>query len=107
MKESVLLQVRVPMRIVKELDRLIEAGIFRSRSEAVAESLRRLLLEYSTLVEEESFIVEMYLSGKLERNLSPDDTVEVSVEEAKENLAKFFGTADVDAILRRIRGGRT
>jgi len=105
MRESVLLQVRVPMRIVKELDKLIEAGIFRSRSEAVAESLRKLLLEYSTLVEGESFIVEAYLSGRLERDLGPNDTVEVSVEEAKENLVEFFGTADVDAILKRVRGG--
>jgi|GEM_PF-948672 len=106
MKESVLLQVRIPIRIIKKLDRLIEAGIFRSRSEAVAESLRRLLLEYSTLVDEESFIVERYLSGRLEKDLSPSDIVEVNVEEAKENLAKFFGTTDVDVILRRIRGGR-
>lgn len=41
MKKTVLLQVRVPEKIVKELDRLIELGVFKSRSEAIAESLRK------------------------------------------------------------------
>jgi len=106
MRKSVLLQVRIPERVMKDLNKLIEAGIFKSRSEAVTESLRRLLLEYSTLLNEESFTVEMYLSGKLERDLSPNDAIEINVKEAKENLANFFGTTDVDITLRRIRSER-
>lgn len=51
-------------------------------------------------------IVEMYLFGRLEKDLSHNDVVEVDLEEAKENLAKFFGTTNVDMILRGVRGGR-
>jgi len=48
----------------------------------------------------------MCLSGKLERDLGPSDTIEINIKEAKENLANFFGTTDIDIILRRIRGRR-
>jgi len=103
MKKTVLLQVRVPERIVKELDKLIELGVFRSRSEAIAESLRKLLLEYSKIVSEEELTIILYLLGKLKRDLGPRDIVEVDVAEARKNLRKFFGTDKVDEVLRKIR----
>jgi Arc/MetJ-type ribon-helix-helix transcriptional regulator len=37
----------VPETLVKELDKLVAAGYFKSRSEAVAEGIRRLLLAAS------------------------------------------------------------
>jgi Arc/MetJ-type ribon-helix-helix transcriptional regulator len=40
-KKNVLLQVRVPEDIVEELDQLVASGYFKSRSEAVAEGIRR------------------------------------------------------------------
>jgi len=107
MKKTILLQVRVPERIVKELDKLIELGIFKSRSEAVAESLRKLLLEYSKLASEEELTIVLYLLGRLKKDLSPKDTVEVDTVEAKKNLREFFGTDKVDEVLKKIRGGET
>jgi len=103
MKKTILLQVRVSEEIVKELDRLIELGIFRSRSEAVAESLRKLLLEYSRLATEEEFVITLYLLGKLKKDLGPSDVVEVNVDEARKNLRKFFGTDEVEKVLRKVR----
>ncbi len=103
-KKNILLQVRVSENIIEELDKLIELGIFRSRSEAVAESLRRLLLDYSLLLSREDLVIAAYRSGKLNRDLGPSDTIEIDIEKAKENLRKFFNTIELDEIIGRIRG---
>ncbi|MEM3995376.1 MAG: ribbon-helix-helix protein, CopG family [Thermofilum sp.] len=101
-RRGVLLQVRVPESMVAALDRLVEAGVFRSRSEAVAEGIRRVLSAYSVLGEGLS-LIERYVAGRAEKSLGPGSLVEVDVEEARRRIAAFFGTDDVSEVLRRLR----
>ena len=100
LKRSVLLQVRVPERVLFELDRLIEAGLFRSRSEAVVEGIRRLILAYS-LFDSTAFFVERYLSTRQVQEDVPEP--EIDVEEAKRRLIDHFGTANVGEVLGKMR----
>jgi transcriptional regulator, CopG family len=48
MKESklTLITVKIPMRILREVDELVAQGIFASRSEAIREALKLLLSHY-------------------------------------------------------------
>ncbi|RLG48796.1 MAG: CopG family transcriptional regulator, partial [Thermoproteota archaeon] len=39
-------QLRLPARLVRELDRLTEEGYYGSRTEAVADAIRHLLERY-------------------------------------------------------------
>ena len=110
MRKTRLLQVRLPERIVREVDKLIELGLFRSRGEVVAEALRRLIMDYSSLADDLSGVIELYLSGRLERDLKPKTRVEIDFEEARRRILDFFGTDDVDEVLEAVRrrrvGGR-
>ncbi len=106
MRKTRLLQVRLPERIVKEVDKLIELGLFRSRGEVVAEALRRLIMDYSSLADDLSSVIELYLSGRLERDLKPKTRVEVDIEEARRRILDFFGTDDVDEVLKAVRRRR-
>ena len=45
-----LVAFKVPRRLLELLDRLIDAGVFDSRSEAVREAVRRLVAEYIDLL---------------------------------------------------------
>ncbi|MCC6003111.1 MAG: hypothetical protein LM590_02085 [Thermofilum sp.] len=102
-KKGILLQVRVPEVVVKELDRLVAAGYFKSRSEAVAEGIRRLLLAYSGAAGGAGSLVRLYVEGALKRDLGPGDTFEINVEEARRRILKFFGTDSVNEVLRKTR----
>ena len=95
-----MLQVKVPEEMVAEIDKLVRIGLFRSRSEAVAEGVRRLLLAYSAL-SGEAMLVDAYISGRRVRG--PVSAPEVDEEEAKRRIAEFFGTDDVKKVLERMR----
>ncbi len=41
-----LIQVRIPLRLVRQLDRMTQEGLYTSRSEAILDSVRRLVLGY-------------------------------------------------------------
>lgn len=103
MRKTVLLQVRVPEAIVKELDKLVAAGYFKSRSEAVAEGIRRLLLAYSGVSSGIEAAIRLYAEGALERDLGPEEPFHVDVEEARKRVLEFFGTDDIDEIVRKLR----
>jgi Predicted transcriptional regulators containing the CopG/Arc/MetJ DNA-binding domain and a metal-binding domain len=48
MKESklTLISLKIPMALLKEVDELVEKGVFVSRSEAIREALKLLLSRY-------------------------------------------------------------
>lgn len=100
--KSVLLQVKVPENVIVALDRLIEAGVFRSRSEAVAEGIRRVLIAYSSLGGELS-LIDRYIAGSADKPLDPGSTIEVDVDEARRRIANFFETDEVSEVLRKLR----
>jgi Arc/MetJ-type ribon-helix-helix transcriptional regulator len=103
MRKTVLLQVRVPEAVVRELDRLVAAGYFKSRSEAVAEGIRRLLLAYSGAAGSVASLARLHAEGVLERDLDPGTPFEVDVEEARRHILEFFGTDSIDEVVRRMR----
>jgi Arc/MetJ-type ribon-helix-helix transcriptional regulator len=103
MRKTVLLQVRVPETVVKELDKLVAAGYFKSRSEAVAEGIRRLLLAYSGAAGSVASLARLYAEGVLERDLEPGTPFEIDVDEARRRILEFFGTDSVDEVMRKVR----
>ena len=98
-----LLQVRVPETMVKELDKLVAAGYFKSRSEAVAEGIRRLLLAYSGAAGSIASLARLYTEGALERDLEPGTPFEIDVDEARRRILEFFGTDSVDEVVKKVR----
>ena len=95
-----MLQVKVPERVVLELDKLVESGLFRTRSEAVVEGIRRLIATYS-LLDAPALFVERYLSGSRIEEDFPEP--ELDEEEAMRRLTERFGTANADEVLRKMR----
>lgn len=89
--------------MVRELDKLVAAGYFKSRSDAVAEGIRRLLLAYSGALGGVGSLVRLCVEGVLERDLSPGTPFDVDVEEARRRIMEFFGTDSVDEALKRLR----
>lgn len=72
----------------------------------MAEALRRLIMDYSSLADELSGVIELYLSGRLERDFKPKTRVEIDVEEARRRIIDFFGTDDIDEVLETVRRRR-
>jgi Arc/MetJ-type ribon-helix-helix transcriptional regulator len=103
MRKTVLLQVRVPETVVRELDKLVAAGYFKSRSEAVAEGIRRLLLAYSGAAGSVASLARLYAEGVLERDLEPGTPFEIDVDEARRRILEFFGTDSIDEVVKKVR----
>jgi Arc/MetJ-type ribon-helix-helix transcriptional regulator len=89
--------------MVKELDKLVAAGYFKSRSEAVAEGIRRLLLAYSGAAGSIASLARLYTEGALERDLEPGTPFEIDVDEARRRILEFFGTDSVDEVVKKVR----
>jgi len=100
MPERVVVQARLPARLVRELDRLTEEGYYGSRTEAIADAIRHLLEKYrkgGRLAR----MVRLYLMG---RRPKPAPLEDVDVEEAMRVLRETLGTDDLDRIMDIVRG---
>ena len=102
-RESVLVQVRLPRRLVEEIDRLVEEGYYSSRSSFFEDAVRRRLEELSVVRDEVSSLVLDYLSGRIEKVFGVGDVVDVNVEEARHRLEEL-GLESVERALDRVRG---
>ncbi len=99
MPERVVVQVRLPARLVRELDRLTEEGYYGSRTEAIADAIRHLLERYRRgggLAR----VVRLYLLGRRPR----PPKLEVDVDEAVRNIRESLGTDDPDRVMDILRG---
>jgi len=85
-------QVRVPEEFLRKIDRLIETGIYRSRSEVILDATRRLV-ERSMPPSPLELFVEKYLAGKIEPS-----------REAEEVVSKLFEKVRADAEWRKSFG---
>ena len=85
-------QVRVPEEFLRKIDRLIETGMYRSRSEVILDATRRLL-ERSTPPSPLELFVEKYLAGKVEPS-----------QEAEEVISKLFEKVRADTEWRKSFG---
>ena len=100
MPERVVVQARLPARLVRELDRLTEEGYYGSRTEAIADAIRHLLERYrrgGRLAR----MVRLYLVGRRPR---PVPLEEVNIEEAMRALRESLGTDDLDRVMDVLRG---
>jgi len=85
-------QVRVPEEFLRKIDRLIGAGMYRSRSEVILDATRRLL-ERAMPPSPLELFVEKYLAGKIEAS-----------REAEEVISKLFEKVRGDAEWRKSLG---
>lgn len=103
MKDKVLVQARLPAALVRELDRLLEEGYYRDRTEAIADSIRRLIEKFSKR-DRVARIVRLYLIGKLPRDSSVDEVGRIErVEDVRRAVTEFYGTDKVDEVLGKMR----
>jgi Arc/MetJ-type ribon-helix-helix transcriptional regulator len=100
--KSILVQVRMPPRIVRALDRLSEEGIYSNRSDAILDGVRRLVLAFETNDPFRKALVKSCLgrtgTGSIEelRNL-------ISMEDIVNSITETFGTDQVDRIIKEVR----
>ncbi|MHC1601072.1 MAG: ribbon-helix-helix domain-containing protein [Candidatus Nezhaarchaeales archaeon] len=57
-------QARLPEVLVRELDELVERGLYRNRTEALEDAIRHLIERMKGL-SDTGFLVSKYLNGKL------------------------------------------
>ena len=102
MSEKVVVQVRLPAKLVKELDRLTQQGIYRDRTEAIADGVRHILDRYS---KEGSLsrMVAMYTMGKLARDESVDEIGVSDTKTTRVIIKQQFGTDVIDEVIGIIR----
>jgi len=106
MAKSRAVQIRVPEEFLRRIDRLIETGMYRSRSEVILDATRRLLeraMPPSTL----EFFVEKYLAGKVEPSREAEDLVSKLFEKVRSDAEwrKSFGETPegiIDKLRRRL-----
>ncbi|HDD69430.1 MAG TPA: ribbon-helix-helix protein, CopG family [Candidatus Korarchaeota archaeon] len=99
MSSKVVIQVRLPAKLVRELDKLTEEGYYSNRTEAIADAIRHLLERYGR-GGKTARVVRMYLLG---RRPSSPGKLEVDVESARQYLIEQFGTDELDVIVARMR----
>ena len=77
--KTVVLPLRLPRKLVEEIDYLVKAGLYESRSEALRDAVRKLIESRTLLLEPHRYyrlrVEEAVASSKAAR-LSPDEVIE-------------------------------
>lgn len=77
--KSVILPLRLPKKLVEEIDHLVKAGLYQSRSEAIRDAARRLIESKRLLLEPYRYyrfrVEEAIMSSKVPP-LHPDKVIE-------------------------------
>jgi len=96
---TVLVQARLSERLVREIDRLVEEGWYKSRTEAIEDAIRGLLMRFRFTGEAGRFV--FYRS---EGRLTDVDPLEIVLDPGvREEIVRAFGTDSVDDVVRIIR----
>jgi len=99
---NVLVQVRLPIKVVEKMDRLIELGYYNSRSEVIADLIRRI--DEELFGDKIALFIEDYLNGRVKHEYNLKLRVKIDVENARKRFKELFGTDDVSKILDKVRG---
>lgn len=104
---TVLVQARLSERLVRELDKLVEEGYYRNRTEALEDAIRHLI-ERMRGLSGIGIIVAQYLSSRrLTKDVDPLDLV-YGDKEVRRKIIEYYGTDDIDHVMSIMRGrGRT
>lgn len=97
-----IVQVRMPPRLVQLLDRMAEEGLYSSRSEAILDSVRRLVIGYERSDRFKRALIRSYLGRK--GSGSVDDLAqEIDPDEIASAIRKAFKTESIDEIITEVR----
>ena len=99
--KTVLIQLRLPIKLVEKMDRLIKLGYYSSRSEFISDLIRSL--DERKFGDELALYIEDYLNGRIKRERDLKLRVEINVEDARRRFKEIFGTDDVSKILDWVR----
>jgi len=99
---TVLIQARVSEKLIREVDKLVEEGYYKSRTEALEDAIRHLLERYKG-VGVIGKLIAQYLSGKRIRfEKEPLDLV-FGNEKVRSRVIEEYGTDDIDEIIGLVR----
>ncbi|MEM2994808.1 MAG: ribbon-helix-helix domain-containing protein [Candidatus Bathyarchaeia archaeon] len=77
--KTAVLPLRLPKKLIEEIDYLVKAGIYESRSEAIRDAVRRLIESRRLMLEPYRYYrlrVEEALASSETFQLSPDQVIE-------------------------------
>jgi len=97
-----LVQVRMPPRLVQALDRLSEEGIYSNRSEAIVDSVRRLVLAFASKDPFREALVKSCLGRTGTGSIEELRTL-ISPEDITKSITDTFGTDKIDRIINEVR----
>jgi Arc/MetJ-type ribon-helix-helix transcriptional regulator len=97
-----LIQVRMPQRLVQVLDRLSAEGIYSSRSEAIIDGVRRLVLAYEVEDPFKKALLNSYM-GKTAHGSIEDLRDILNTQDIMIGITAAFGTECIDEIITEVR----
>jgi len=98
-EKTMLIQTRIPIKLIERLDKLVEEGWYRNRTEAIEDAIRLLILRYKPLGD-----VGKLVLYRLRGRLKDIDPLEIVFEPSiREDIVKAFGTDNIDDVIRVIR----
>ena len=100
--KSMLVQVRMPPRLVQALDQLSKDGIYMNRSEAILDGVRRLVLAFETKDSFREALTKSYL-GRTGKGSIDEIRNLISPEDIAKSITETFSTDQVDRITREVR----
>ena len=100
--KSMLVQVRMPPRLVQILDRLSEEGIYSNRSEAILDGVRRLALAFETQDPLRQALLKSFL-GKTGKGSIAALDIAIDRQDIMIGVKKVYGTDSIDEILAEVR----
>jgi len=105
-RKTILVQIRLPRKLVEEIDNLIRKGYYSSRTSFFEDAARRRLEEILSTSNELMYFVREYLEGKIEKTLSERVKITIDLSEAKKRL-ESLGLEDITRTMDRLRGRTT
>ena len=100
--KSMLVQVRMPPRLVQQLDRMTEEGLYSSRSEAILDSVRRLVLGYERSDRFRRALIKSFLRRGCRGSINDLDR-ETDISSVASALAATYPEKSIDEILSEVR----
>ncbi len=97
-----LVQVRIPPRLVGALDRMAKEGLYTSRSEAILDAVRRLALAFEQKDPFRQAVVRKYL-GRPGKGSVDQLSSCYEPEEVYEALQRAFPDMTIDDIISEVR----
>ncbi len=97
---TVLVQARISEYLVEKLDKLVEEGWYKNRTEAIEDAIRHLITLWYKPLGDVGRLVLYRLRGRL-KDMDPLEIVfDPSI---REDIVKVFGTDNIDDIVRVVR----